>query len=276
MALPEVLADWAAWMRAAPLAERTVTERTGLIELFAARAGIDPLEATWRQLAEFLADPTFSIGTVHTYGSHLRTFYGWAVRVGLRVDDPTALLPKPRPIRRVPHPITTSELEALLNIRLYRRTRMMILLAAFQGLRVHEIAKIRGQDIRGGDQIRITGKGAVTAMLPLHPVVIGAAASFPRAGYWFPSPRHPGRPVAADAVSASVVRAMRRAGVSGTAHSLRHWFATELLRGGANIRTVQESMRHASLASTQIYTKVDDAEIRAAITGLPVPLHIIR
>jgi integrase/recombinase XerD len=61
---------------------------------------------------------------------------------------------------------------------------------------------------------------------------------------------------------------MRRAGVPGTPHALRHWYATSLLDDGNDLRTVQELMRHKSIQSTQIYTKVSGRRQREAIDGL--------
>jgi site-specific recombinase XerD len=112
--------------------------------------------------------------------------------------------------------------------------------------------------------------------VPLHPAVQAEAAGYPARGWWFPSPADRTRPMSGNSVSATVSATMRRAGIHGTAHSLRHWYGTTMLRGGANIRVVQENMRHVSLASTQIYTKVDDQERAAAVVLLPVPLHQVR
>jgi integrase/recombinase XerD len=64
---------------------------------------------------------------------------------------------------------------------------------------------------------------------------------------------------------------MRRAGVGGTPHQLRHSFGTNALRVAGDVRVAQELLRHASLATTQLYTAVDDTARRAAIHALPTP-----
>lgn len=161
----------------------------------------------------------------------------------------------------------------MLSAPMYRRTRVMVLLAAYAGLRVHEIAKVRGEDQRAGT-LRVVGKGGVEAALAIHPMIAGAAMAMPAVGWWFPAPGGEG-PLTPNGVTTTVGRTMRRAGVSGTAHSLRHWYATAQLRAGVNIRVVQENMRHASLASTQLYTAVDDQERRAGIMALPSTLHSV-
>ena len=144
-----------------------------------------------------------------------------------------------------------------------RKTRAMVLLCAYQGFRISEAVAVKGEhiDLRRGT-ITVTGKGQVTAELPLSDVVRELSAEFPEAGYWFPSgDGH----VKANSASDTVGKAMRRAGVDGSAHSLRHYYGTQLLRRGANLRVVQELMRHASIQSTQIYTHVDDRRRRAGI-----------
>jgi site-specific recombinase XerD len=147
----------------------------------------------------------------------------------------------------------------------------MCLLAAYQGLRVHEIAKMHGRDVDlGGALLRVSGKGGVVAELPLHSEVERAALTMPRSSWWFSSTFAPDRPIQGRTVTTHISTAMRRAGVAGVPHSLRHWHATALLRGGTDIRTVQTLMRHASLATTQVYLEVTDEDRRAAVLRLPV------
>ncbi len=93
-------------------------------------------------------------------------------------------------------------------------------------------------------------------------------STVPAGGWWFPMRGHEAVPMHAKSVSDVVGRTMRRAGVRGTPHSLRHWYGTSLLDDGADLRTVQELMRHKSIASTQIYTKVSDQKQKDAIAGL--------
>ena len=102
------------------------------------------------------------------------------------------------------------------------------------------------------------------------------AAGFPAGGWWFPSTQRPGLPVGSQSVSRALVRVMERAKIHGTAHWLRHTFATAQMDNGANLREVQANMRHSSLTSTQIYTLVSNEAQRAAIMALPVPWHEIR
>jgi integrase/recombinase XerD len=118
----------------------------------------------------------------------------------------------------------------------------------------------------------ISGKGGKTAYLPVHEVIASEAANFPRHAFWFPSYTRAGT-VSPHAVSKAIKSAMERAGVPGKPHMLRHAYATGLLRGGANLRVVQQLMRHESVATTQIYTEVSTAEMRAAVNTLRHPQY---
>ncbi|WP_280516451.1 tyrosine-type recombinase/integrase [Actinomyces succiniciruminis] len=142
-----------------------------------------------------------------------------------------------------------------------------MLLGAYAGLRIHEIACIRGTDIDTvAGTLHVAGKGGRDDILPAHPVILDQAADYPP-GYWFPSPTED-QPVKAKTVGTVISRAFNRAGVRGSAHQLRHYFATSLLRAGADSRVVQTLMRHESLATTGRYLGVDDAQQRAALNLL--------
>jgi site-specific recombinase XerD len=270
-----MLSEWVlAQTRRSP---RTIDARSRIVQLLARRQSVDPVTADWHAVARFLSDPNFSDGTVLTYFSALRAWFGWLVRQGVRPDNPTDRIEKPRTPRRYPRPISTEELGRVLDRVNRRRTRAMILLAAYEGMRVHEIAKVRGQDFRaGGTILEIVGKGRHRAGIPVHPVVAELRTGYPRVGWWFASYADPSVPLTDKNVSAVISAAMRRAGVDGTAHQLRHWYGSQvLILAGGNIRTAQEALRHGSIASTAVYTLVTDDQLRSAIAALPVPLHSV-
>lgn len=151
----------------------------------------------------------------------------------------------------------------------------MILLAAYQGLRVSEVARVRGVDVDGlGETLTVLGKGGVRAVLPLHPYIAAEADRY-GPGWWFGQhvpnrSSRSGGPVLGNSVSRIVGEAMGRAGVPGTCHSLRHWYASEMLRQGVDVRVIQQLMRHASLATTERYLHVDDEQRRAGALRLPM------
>jgi integrase/recombinase XerD len=177
-----------------------------------------------------------------------------------RVDNPMIKLPAPEYPDRIPRPVTDDDLMRLLTAPMHHRTRVMILLAALAGLRVAEISRVRGEDIDvTGPRIFVTGKGGSKGWLPLHPLLVDAAQTMPFRGWWFPAnSRRPGDHIHPKSVSDIIGQAMRRAGASGTPHVVRHWTGTTMLDDGADLRTLQELLRHRSVATTQIYTEVPD------------------
>lgn len=269
------LDEWVAHQQAAGLARRTVVERAQLIRRMQEMTGCDSLTVTTPQIAGFLADPRFGPATRRCYHAHLRAWFRWLQEFGYRPDDPAVRLRPPRVPRRSPRPVTVDQLALMLAQRMHRRTRAMILLGAYEGLRVSEIAAVRGEDLRGGS-LWVTGKGGVTAAVPVHRAVAEVAARMPEIGWWFGSYVNAGGHITGNAVSQIISNVMRRAGVPGTPHCLRHFFGTECLRAaGGNLVVTQQLMRHANLATTALYTDVDDTARRAAVDRLPVPLHSI-
>lgn len=206
----------------------------------------------------------------------MAAWFKWLQLTDRRVDNPMVKVGTPRVPERDPRPLADTEVVVLLQARMWSSTRAMILLALLAGLRVHEIAKVRGEDFDHANRVLwVMGKGRKLKSIPLHPMLIELASSMPVSGWWFPMRGYPSEHVRSKSVSDVVGRTMRRAGVRGTPHSLRHWYATTLLDDGADIRLVQELMRHKSIASTQIYTAVPDHRRHEAIGRLD-PLRSLR
>lgn len=268
---PDTLIDaWTLTMQAQGLSQATITERTRLIHQLARTTGTDPAALTPHTLTAFLASIDSPV-TADAYYSIARAWCTWLVRAGHRDDDPTMRVPRPRVPPARPRPITRPQLDTLLATPLRQDTRTKILLAASAGLRIHEIAKIRGEDIdTAGGTLTVTGKGGRTDLLPAHPIILTQAANYPRKGHWFPSPTRPGQHVTAQTVGTVIARALRRAGIDATAHQLRHFFATSLLEAGVDSRIVQTLMRHASLATTGRYLGVTLTQQRAALNSLTI------
>lgn len=263
-----LLAEWADWYRAGGAADQTVHTRLTNVELLAAHAGVDPAAVTSRQIVQWLA-ACRKQWTRTTYATSARMWFRWLVEQGYRDDNPMDKVPRPRQPKGVPRPVSSEALaDALAGAP--RKARAYIVLAAYAGLRVHEVAKVRGEDFADG-WLYVTGKGDKAAALPVHPILEQLRRGWPERGYWFPSVRAAGQPVQPTTVSSTIVRAFEKAGHPDvTAHQLRHWFGTWLLRKSKDVRTVQELMRHANIASTQIYTEVSsDAKIDAVrrLTG---------
>ena len=262
----ELLAEWGDWMRAGSAADLTIKTRLTGIRTLCRHAGTDdPVSLTTRQIIRWLSDCD-ARWTRHTYSTSARAWHGWLVARGYRDDDPTAALPKTTAPKGVPRPASSEALDAVLPVA-GRRARAYILLAAYEGLRVHEIAKVRGEDFDGDGWLYVDGKGSVEAALPVHRLVEQVRRGWPETGYWFPGSTD--GHVGGSAVGCTIAATFRRNGYDFTAHQLRHWYGTQLQRApGADIRTTQELMRHASLQSTQIYTEVSSSSKVAAVRRL--------
>lgn len=248
-------------------------------------SGCGPLEVTEEHLLEALGrchprtGRPLAAGTKQSERSYYQTFFTWLHAKGHRPDNPAAGLPKVKQPRRKPRPLRLQQVDAMLDSGAYRRTRDIITIAALSGLRIGEVVKIRGEDVDlEGGILRSVRKGSLEHVIALNVILLDLARTYPREGWWFPSPyknrQFPdgGGHILMKSASDRVSRAIRNAGITDpnlTAHSLRHFYATTLLKQGVNIRVVQELLGHASLATTQLYTEVDQDDMRAGVATLP-------
>lgn len=255
ISIDPIIIEWRTWQYARGLSKRTVTERVATIARMASWCGKNALSVTTSDIVLWLAEggEEWSRNTRWTYYTTLTSWFAWLQRLGHRTDNPMAVIDSPRRSRGEPHPVSNIDMQRLLTVRAHKRTRAMILLAAFQGLRAHEIAQVRGDHIDLVDRrITVTGKGDFTATLPVHSRVIEIAYQMPSKGPWFPGPVNGCQ--RRESICGTLKESMVRAGVPGSAHSLRHWFGTALVEAGVDLRVVQTLLRHQSLATTQVYT----------------------
>ncbi len=220
------------------------------------------------QIAAWLAgrDPW----TKSTYFAHFVSLYDWLERTGGGDLDANPMRDMRRPATPAgrPKPLTEPELEKALATA-PADVRAWLMLGYLAGLRAHEIAKFRGEDITE-TTLYVLGKGGRACTLPTHPLLWELAQSYPREGFWFPSP-FVGReqtPIVANTVTRRISSHFHSLGLAGSTHRARHTYGTQLLRGGANLRVVQELMRHASLATTARYLGVDEEEKITALGRL--------
>lgn len=260
------------YMRGRGLAERTIAESLQAVNRLQRYSGYPADAVPGIQVSRYLGQ--FTAITANSYYGILWRWFSWlAVEDGIPnpMDRPGARAPR-RP-RSEPRPVSTEQLRELLSLRLRHRTRVMILLAAFAGLRVHEIAKIKGEDVDATARtIYVCGKGGHSANVPMHPLIGEAAEGMPRRGYWFPTRTanvEGGLHVRREHVGQTIKAAMERAGIAdGTAHRLRHWYGSTLVDGGTDLRTAQVLLRHSQLNTTAIYVRVRDRSRIEAIDRL--------
>jgi site-specific recombinase XerD len=266
--IESVLTRWGVWQAAANLSHRTITERAAVIRHLLAFSQCGPYELTAEDIVLYTTRPGLKDSTRATYHSSIGAYHAWLVKTRRRVDNPVEETPSPKRRKGLPRPVREDDLPKIIAAANRRRTRMMVLLATLAGLRVHEVAKFSGSDIDWNNMSMIVvGKGGKTAYLPVQPLIAQDAVHFPLQGAWFPAYGRPGC-ISPHAVSKAIKSAMDRAGVTGQPHMLRHHYASALLRNGANLRIVQELMRHESVATTQLYTEISTEEMRAAIDKL--------
>jgi integrase/recombinase XerD len=208
----------------------------------------------------------------------LRSFFRFVVDEGLRSDNPAALLePAERPFR-LPDVLSSEAVDRVLStVDTVKprglRDRALFELIYSSGLRVSEAVRLNLNDVSLTDGVvRVFGKGSKERLVPFgqearcllnrylaegRPALSGAK----RSGAFFISAS--GKRLSRKTIWKRYAAAARGAGMSTKLHTLRHSFATELLAGGADLRSVQELLGHADLATTQIYTHVDVSALRA-------------
>jgi integrase/recombinase XerC len=241
------------------------------------------LDATPAMLAEWRASLTVGDQSVVSYVSHAKSFYAFCVAEGLRPDNPAVNLPVPRLGRRVPRPVAEDALmEALAAAP--RRIRLMIVLAAWCGLRAKELALLRRQCILDTAvppvllvEAAAAKGGRTERIVPLSPFLLDElrAASLPLSGYVFR--RMDGRPGANAPWRISQIcnRHLHRCGLGDTLHSLRHRYGTQVYRAsGHDLRLTQELLGHQNPSTTAGYAAYDRAGAAEAVEAIPAPARL--
>ena len=225
--------------------------------------------------------------------SALRQFYGFLVDDGLRVDDPSAALPRPRARRPLPRLLSHDEIEALF-IRAEEeaagdRPEAVRLLALLEllygsGLRASELVSLPLAAVpRDAPFLTVTGKGGQQRLVPVSSRARVALSRWLELRNSAGRALFPSRSAQGHLTRVRLFQMLRdlaaRAGIAPekvSPHVLRHAFATHLLEGGADLRVLQTLLGHADIATTQIYTHVDSARLVALVnarhplaTGLP-------
>jgi integrase/recombinase XerC len=208
--------------------------------------------------------------------SGVRAFLNYAAeQQGMAPQVPRTRAPR-RP-KTLPRPAAPDEAVALAEDAgafaseqwIGARDLAILLLLYGSGLRVSEALSLTARDLPVGETIRVTGKRSKTRIVPVVKAVREAIGDYLRSCPYPIAGDEPlflgarGGPLSADLVRRAVRAARVRLGLPDTLtpHALRHSFATHLLARGADLRSLQELLGHASLSSTQIYTKVDAAHL---------------
>ncbi len=196
---------------------------------------------------------------------------------GLIAGSPADLVATPRQPSRLPRVLKASEMARLLesvpaDTPLALRDRALFELAYACGLRAQELVSLGLDDVDwDGEQLRVEGKGRKTRYVPVGELALAALRDYRdrgraslEGGPLFVSKS--GRRLNTSDVRRRLRKWTTHAGVAGGAspHTLRHSFATHLLDGGADLRSIQELLGHASVSTTQVYTRVESARLKSA------------
>jgi integrase/recombinase XerD len=265
--------------------------RSDLLQLGARfkRTGVDALTARHDDLADFVADlaagsderPPVSPATLQRKVACLRSFYRHLLRQGLVIDDPTVQLHAPKQSRRLPQVLTRDEVAKLLEAPRGAeppalRDRALLELMYACGLRASEAIALEVGDVDlDTGVLRARGKGGRERLVP-----VGSAASRALVAYLTRGrPRlvgdrmettlflnHRGGRLTRQGLYKIVQRHARAVGLESkmSPHTLRHTFATHLLAGGCDLRSLQEMLGHADIATTQVYTQLSAARLKDA------------
>lgn len=215
--------------------------------------------------------------------SVVRSFLRFCEENGLIDTSPAMGVVSPKIPRRLPQVLTAEQMSQLLdgmkvNTPLDLRDRALFELIYSCGLRCQEVLDLRLKDVGlESHEVRVKGKGRKVRLVPVGDVAIEALEQYLEGGRPHLTEKNPadedrlfvsrrGRPLSSSDVQRRLRRHLARAGApAGTSpHTLRHSFATHLLEGGADLRSIQELLGHSSLRTTQVYTHVSAAHLRKA------------
>ena len=245
-------------------------------------AGLD--RATVRAFAAELGRRGYAPATLARKLSTTRSLCRFLTERGVLLADPAQHLPGPRRRRRLPHALRPSEVDAICGAvaggdALGLRDRLVFELLYGCGLRSQELVDLGCADVYAGrGELLVHGKGGKSRLVPLGDEAADALERYlamargalgRRGGKSAPPPQgalllsRGGRPLHTSDVRRIVSKYAAAAGLTASPHMFRHAYATHMLEHGADLRAIQELLGHSSVSTTQIYTHVSGAHLKA-------------
>jgi integrase/recombinase XerD len=235
----------------------------------------EPSAVRLEDLADWLAGlqgAGLSAASIARHRTSARRLFAWLVQEGLLEESPAARLSVQRKARRLPDTLSEAQVGALLaapdrGTAVGLRDAVLIELLYATGLRVSELCGLRWEQLRDGWLV-VRGKGGKDRLVPFGDAASSLLHVYRRSskpvGHWV-FPGRGGQPMTRQNAWLRLRVHARRAGVKGklSPHTLRHAFATHLLEHGADLRAVQAMLGHADISTTEIYTHVARARLRA-------------
>lgn len=225
---------------------------------------------------ELLRSDGYTISTVCRYISSIKALYKFLLLEKRIQDDPTENLQTPKKWERVPKALSVSEVKDLLDATFSPKTALrdssMLELLYSSGLRVSELVNIKLGDIHfDAGFIRVLGKGSKERIVPVNLRALEKIKNYSekerpgilkkkQSQYLFVT--RSGRSMTRQRFWQTLKAIGKQSGIELSPHTIRHCFATHLLEGGADLRSLQKMLGHSDISTTQIYTKVTTDRIK--------------
>jgi integrase/recombinase XerD len=231
---------------------------------------------------ETLRNKGYSISSTCRFISSIKSLCKYLIIENVIKEDPSENLQTPKRWERLPKSLTVSEVRSFLELDtpidkpITMRDSVMLELLYSSGLRVSELVSLKVEDINlEAGFIRVLGKGSKERVVPVNIRAIGRLRGYlnkarqeilkkRQSSYLFVTGR--GRSLTRQRFWQTIKTLGRKKGIDLSPHTLRHSFATHLLEGGADLRSVQKMLGHSDISTTQIYTKVTTERLKKVYT----------
>jgi len=231
---------------------------------------------------ETLRNKGYSISSTCRFISSIKSLCKYLIIENVIKEDPSENLLTPKRWERLPKSLTVSEVRSFLELDTpidkptMMRDSVMLELLYSSGLRVSELVSLKVEDINlEAGFIRVLGKGSKERVVPVNIRAIGRLRGYlnkarqeilkkRQSSYLFVTGR--GRSLTRQRFWQTIKTLGRKKGIDLSPHTLRHSFATHLLEGGADLRSVQKMLGHSDISTTQIYTKVTTERLKKVYT----------
>jgi integrase/recombinase XerD len=231
---------------------------------------------------ETLRNKGYSISSTCRFISSIKSLCKYLIIENVIKEDPSENLQTPKRWERLPKSLSVSEVRSFLELDTpidkptMMRDSVMLELLYSSGLRVSELVSLKVEDINlEAGFIRVLGKGSKERVVPVNIRAIGRLRGYlnkarqeilkkRQSSYLFVTGR--GRPLTRQRFWQTIKTLGRKKGIDLSPHTLRHSFATHLLEGGADLRSVQKMLGHSDISTTQIYTKVTTERLKKVYT----------
>lgn len=259
---------------------------------WAKRKELDPFHITHRQFRRYLGEmdaARYSKRTINRHLSALKGFFSWLNVSGIIDVDPVSAMSGPKSASSLPKVIRNNDMRAFLLVhsgidadgeQVERtcedvRDQAVLELMYACGARISEVANLKLCDVDLSSQlVKVFGKGSKERIIPIHDLAVASLREYrdhsrdellagKTSEFFFVSSR--GGQFSDQAIRRMFKKTLLAAGLDPTLspHAMRHTFASDILAGGADLRSVQEMLGHASLSTTQIYTHVSPERLKA-------------